>query len=95
MPRLYVGAGLFLRISEPNAPRIETAAERTKAYVKVPVASLIKPPIQGPSAWPMPKKSVMKPSPAGASLPPTASPAAAAIIVGIEKAAMPKTKAEA
>ena len=84
----------FLRIREPSAPAKETIADRIKAFVKVPVASFIYPPIAGPNAWPMPKKRVIKPRPAGASLPPTASPEAAAIIVGIEKAAIPNTTAD-
>lgn len=51
----------------------ETTAERIKAHAKVPVASLIHPEMR-----------VMNPRAAGASLPPTESPTAAAMIAGME-----------
>ena len=41
---------LFFRISEPRAPRIETAVARIKAFVNVPDASFIQPPMAGPRA---------------------------------------------
>jgi len=45
-------------------------------------------------AWPIPKNSVINPSPAGASLGPTESPAVVAIMVGIDQTVKPKTMAE-
>jgi len=72
----------FFRIREMAAPMRETNADRRKALVKVPDTSFIQPAIAGPMAWPILWERVTKPRAAGASFPPTASPAAAAIIVG-------------
>ena len=74
----------------PAAPMSETPPEMIKAHVKVPVASLIHPATAGPRAWPMPIMRVMNPRAAGASLPPTESPTAAAMIVGMEVRLSPK-----
>jgi len=84
---LYV----FLRSSkEPPAPISDITAERMKAPAKVPVMSLIHPARAGPRDWPMPKMRVMNPRAAGASLPPTESPTAAAMIAGMEERLIPK-----
>ena len=81
----------FLRSSkELPAPISEIRAESIKAPAKVPVTSLIHPATAGPRDWPIPKMRVMNPRAAGASLPPTESPTAAAMIAGMEDRLMPK-----
>ena len=94
LSQIYYFCLFFLRMREPEAPIKDTKADRTNEFENVPVVSLIHPATAGPIACPTPKKSVINPRPAGANLPPTASPAAAAMIVGMEKAVIPNTKAE-
>jgi hypothetical protein len=52
---------------EPAAPVSETASERVKAHVKVPIRSFSHPAAAGSEEWRTPKIRVMHPRPAGAS----------------------------
>ena len=85
---------VLLRTREPNAPNRATPAASSSAGDKEWLASAIMPATLGPAACPTPKKSVIKPSPAGASLGPSKSPHVAAIIAGILQAVRPNRTAE-
>ena len=71
-----------------------TDAARRYATTNEPAESAITPATVGATAWPIPKKSVIKPNAAGESLCPTTSPQKAAIIVGILHAVIPNSTAE-
>ena len=79
---------------EPTAPNKATPEASNSAGDKDWLASAMTPATLGPAACPIPKKSVIKPSPAGASLGPSRSPHVAAIIAGILHAERPNRIAE-
>ena len=78
----------------PKAPKRATPAASKKAEESEPKASAIAPATKGPNACPIPKKSVMKPNAAGASLEPSTSPQAAAMMAGMLHADRPNMIAE-
>ena len=55
----------FFSSREQSAPTRAMAAQSMKAYVKVPVASLMLPPTKGPNIWAVAKISVITPRAAG------------------------------